>query len=421
MKIPSLKAIIISCSVFVVFSFGIQFLILKRIYNNERKQFDKQVATSVSALFQHSILFGDHSNLRNSLEHSNGNNYLVPFDSITDPLQAMDELMLEFSHYELTCGFRMFMYFPNDRGYSKIYSVETSDGGIKKIELHGINLQPPIQRQHLNIEVPDKNEILFKKIRPWLLSCVLLISSLTAIAISLYHFYKRRFWNNVQKGFINNLIHEFRTPLAVISISSKVLQGNGVEKDSNRLKKYARIIKDQTDQLQHKVDQILILSLSGKKSSYLNKENVDVNTLIENALGLVEPLIKEKKASVEFIPSVKPTSISADGNYLTQAIVNLLDNSLKYANSPFIRLESAITAKNCSISIRDNGIGMEKKYFKYIFRKYYRIPTGDVHNVKGFGIGLNFVKNVVNAHKGHIEVSSIPGKGTEFRINLPLT
>jgi len=421
MKTRSLKAILIISTVFVALSLGIQFYILNHIYNNERKQFDTQIAKSVNSLFEDRLLFGDHKNLVGNFIQSNTSGYFIPFDSIPNQEETIDELARDLSDFGLICSFHFYVCKQNDSRYSKMFAVEMDNNGFKKEELHSVNLVPPIHGQHIYIDFPDKKDFLLKKLNPWLLSYLMLIICLTIVAFSLYHFFKHRFWNGVQKEFINNLMHEFRTPLSVISIGSKVLQSNGIENDSRRLKKYTKIIKDQTDQLQNKVSQMLELSLSGKKSTYVHRESVDVNTLIANAIDWVEPLIQEKKAVIEFIPCTNPRRLNADETYLTRALVNLLDNSLKYANIPYIRLETSHSEKNCSISIRDNGIGMEKKYFKHIFRKYYRIPTGNVHNVKGFGIGLNFVKNVVNAHNGRIEVSSIPGKGTEFRIKLPLT
>ncbi len=421
MKIPSLRTILVTSTVFIALALGVQFYILNRIYKNERKQFDTQIAKSVNSLFQERILFGDHKNLVSSFLESNSHSYIIPFDSIADHQKAIDELVHGFSDYGIACSFHFYICSENGHQYSKMFAVETGDNGFEKIELQSVDLTPRTRQQHIYIDIPDKRDFLLKKLKPWLLSYLLFIVCLTAIAFTLYHFYKHRLWNGVQKEFINNLMHEFRTPLSVISIGSRVLQSNGIENDNKRFRKYAKIINDQTDQLQNKVDQVLELSLSGKKSTYLKRQFVDVNTLIANAIGLVEPVSREKKAVIEFIPCSNPGRLSADESYLTQAMVNLLDNSLKYANIPQIRLETSISEKNCSISIRDNGIGMEKKYFKHIFRKYYRIPTGNIHNVKGFGIGLNFVKNVVNAHNGRIDVSSIPGKGTEFRIRLPLT
>ena len=421
MKTRSLKAILITSAVFIAVSLGIQFYILHHIYKNELKQFDTQVAKSINTLFEDQLLYGDHKNPITNFFQSKSNGYYIPFDSIADQQKTIDKLARDLSDYELMCSFHFYICKQNELRYSKMFEVEMGNNGFEKKELQLIDQVPPTQEQHIYIDFPDKKDFLLKKLNPWLLSYLILIICLSVIAFSLYHFFKHRFWNSVQKEFINNLVHEFRTPLSVISIGSRVLQSNGIENDSRRLKKYTKIIKDQTDQLQNNVNQMLELSLSGKKSTYLHRESVDVNTLIANAIDWVGPLIQEKKAVIEFIPSTNPGRLNADETYLTRALVNLLDNSLKYANIPYITLETSNSEKNCSISIRDNGIGMEKKYFKHIFRKYYRIPTGNIHNVKGFGIGLNFVKNVVNAHNGRIEVSSTPGKGTEFRIKLPLT
>ena len=421
MKTRSLKAILFTSTAFIALSLGIQFYILNRIYKNERIAFDTQIAKSINSLFEDRILLGDHKNLVTNFLQSKLDGYYIPFDSIADQQKAIDELARDFSEYGLVCSFHFYICMQNESHYSKMFAIEMDDNGFEKQELQTVDLVPPTQLQHIYIDFPDKKDFLLKKLNPWLLSYLLLIICLALIAFSLYHFFKHRFWNGVQKEFVNNLMHEFRTPVSVISIGSKVLQTSGIENDSKRLKKYAKIITDQTDQLQNKVNQMLELPLSGKKSTYVHRESVDVNTLIANAIDWVAPLIQEKKAVIEFIPCTNPGRLNADETYLTRALVNLLDNSLKYANIPYIRLETSNSEKNCSISIRDNGIGMEKKYFKHIFRKYYRIPTGNIHNVKGFGIGLNFVKNVVNAHNGRIEVSSIPGKGTEFRIKLPLT
>ena len=421
MKTLSLKSIVIAAGLLVFFSVGVQFFILRQVYIRERKQFDTQVIKSVNSLYQKRLLIEDSASLIGTSTQIISDCYLLTYDSIANDQKVIDALIRELSDFSLNCGFHFYVSTENSRAYSKAFEIESTDKGFKKRNLGSVDLLPPINEQHINLEFPGKKNFLLRKINPWILSSLFLVLSLAVIAFTLYHFYKHRFWNSVQKEFVNNFVHEFRTPLSVISIGSKVLQTNGIENNSTRLKKYARIIKEQTDQLQNKVNQILELALSGKKATYLEKEFVDVNTLIANAISLVEPLIEEKRATIEFIPSGISRGLNADGKYLTQAVVNLLDNSLKYANLPHIRLETGISEKKCFISIRDNGIGMEKKYFRHIFRKYYRIPTGDVHNVKGFGIGLNFVKNVVDAHNGQIAVSSIPGKGTELRIKLPLT
>jgi two-component system phosphate regulon sensor histidine kinase PhoR len=162
-------------------------------------------------------------------------------------------------------------------------------------------------------------------------------------------------------------------------------------------------------------------AVSESKDIVYERQLVDVGTVLMDAIKLVEPLTEERHASIELIQATGKLFVTGNRTQLTHAIVNLLDNSLKYAQHPKIIVSASAEARSCLISIKDNGIGIEKKYFKHIFKKYYRIPTGNIHNVKGFGIGLNFVKKVIDAHNGRIEVSSVTGKGTEMKIQLPLT
>jgi two-component system phosphate regulon sensor histidine kinase PhoR len=176
--------------------------------------------------------------------------------------------------------------------------------------------------------------------------------------ILLYHFYRNRAWIE-SKTISSTTVHEFST-ISVIKIVGEVLVSEGIERNPQRLKKYAGIIKEQTSHLDLKVTRIMELALSEKQHSILEKEFVNVNDLAQQAVNLVHPLIEERRASVEFIKSDIPIEMLADSTYLTQAIVNLLDNSLKYANQPHIKLETAIVERICIISVRDNGIGMEK-------------------------------------------------------------
>jgi len=142
--------------------------------------------------------------------------------------------------------------------------------------------------------------------------------------------------------------------------------------------------------------------------------------LVQQAINKVQPLIDGEHATVELKMEDEKASIVADKEHLELAIVNLLENALKYSDNPRIVIETGKAENDYFISVKDNGIGIEKKYFKNIFKKFYRVPTGDVHNVKGFGLGLNFVKQIIEAHHGRIKVNSLPGIGTEFRIFIPL-
>jgi len=254
----------------------------------------------------------------------------------------------------------------------------------------------------------------------WIISSGILFIALIGLAVSLFYFYRQKFLAEVQKDFVNNFTHEFKTPLAVMKIASGVLAQENILHQPDRLERYATIIKNQTEHLQHQVEQLLKAASSESKNLPLQKENIDAHQLIEQALNKVQPLIEEKRARIELKMEDGNGTLHADRAHLELAVVNLLENALKYSSEPRIVVETGSAEDEFYISVKDNGVGIEKKYLKSIFKKFYRVPTGDIHNVKGFGLGLNFVKRIIDAHNGKIRVNSLPGIGTEFRLFIPL-
>jgi len=254
----------------------------------------------------------------------------------------------------------------------------------------------------------------------WILTAALIIIAVILFIRAFPLFSQKKLSENVQKEFVDNIIHEFKTPVSVMNIAGSVLVSETITAQPERLKKYAGIVHDQAGHLQKKVTRLLEMSVIESKEIIFQKTEVEINSLVEKAITFVQPLTEEKKGTIKFNPGNSIRAI-ADSTYIVQTIVNLLDNSLKYSEAPSISIETSQTEKNCTITVKDNGIGIEKKYHAEIFKKFFRVPTGDVHNVKGFGIGLNFVKKVIDAHHGRIECKSAPGMGTEMRILLPLS
>jgi two-component system phosphate regulon sensor histidine kinase PhoR len=205
-----------------------------------------------------------------------------------------------------------------------------------------------------------------------------------------------------------------------MKIASDVLSQDTIVQQPDRLKRYTAIIKNQTEHLQSQVERLLKAASSESRNLPLKKEDINPGLLIEQALSKVQPLIEEKNARIELKMDDKIPVLHADKAHLELAVVNLLENALKYSAEPRIVVETGNAEDEFFISVKDNGVGIEKKYLKNIFKKFYRIPTGDIHNVKGFGLGLNFVKRIIDAHNGKIRVNSLPGIGTEFRLFIPL-
>jgi two-component system phosphate regulon sensor histidine kinase PhoR len=420
MQSLTLKKVIFSSTLVITLIIGVQLYLLDRMYSSKEKEFYTNVSKSIHSLFSNKYLTRNTSDLSRAIIRPDEDTYLVLYDSIGDYDSVIRRICAEFVDFNVLADFNIGFYNQQFGKYYKLTYIRSAPSFSSVTQQQTNPAQPFLQENHIYINFPNRKNFLLGEIKLWIISGTFLILSLTALAVILFYLYHQRFWNEIQKDFVNNFIHEFSTPIAVLNIASKVLQNDGIEMQPRRLKKYATIVKEQTDQLQHKVSRILELALPEKRETNLEKEVVDVNALITKAIGFVQPLMDEKRASIEFIRSEGPVEVNAHSTHLLQAIVNLLDNSLKYSERPDIKIQTLQIEKTCSISVKDNGIGMEEKYFKHIFRKFYRIPTGNVHNVKGFGIGLNFVKKVIDAHDGRIEVNSMTGIGTEFRIQLPL-
>ncbi len=220
--------------------------------------------------------------------------------------------------------------------------------------------------------------------------------------------------------FINNMTHEFKTPLATISLASNMLRRDDAVNESNKLSRYTHIIKDENTKLEGQVERVLDLARLERGEFKLRKEIVDIHEMLKSAAGTVEPQVKERHGEIDFDLSASPHTVFADNIHLTNVIMNLLDNANKYSSgSPKITVSTRNEQEGLVIAIRDYGIGMSKEKQKYIFDKFYRVPTGNLHDVKGFGLGLAYVKLMVDAHHGSIRLESEQGKGSLFEVYIP--
>tara|TARA_B100001778_G_scaffold246228_1_gene206428 strand:- start:3391 stop:4074 length:684 start_codon:yes stop_codon:yes gene_type:complete len=223
----------------------------------------------------------------------------------------------------------------------------------------------------------------------------------------------------MKTDFINNMTHELKTPISTISLSSNVIMNKDIISQPERLYHYAEIINHENERLKSQVERVLQLALFEQKDFGLNFQSISVGRIIEKAMEPFKLLLQEKngKYSIEG----DDLFVEADEHHFYNAISNLIDNAIKYCKeeNPFIEITTTNLGKNISIKVKDNGIGVEKEEMKHIFKKFYRAPTGNIHNVKGFGIGLSYVEQIVKMHNGSIKVNSWQNKGTTFDITLP--
>lgn len=236
---------------------------------------------------------------------------------------------------------------------------------------------------------------------------------------TLYIIFKQKKLSEIRNDFINNMTHEFKTPIATIRLASEAIANNEVIRDPDKVKFYTRIISDENDRMNSHVENILQMALFDKKAFAPDLTNVNMHDVIADAVTKFSLQVEEKGGRIDFHPGASNYTVRADARFISVIIMNLLDNAVKYSNqNPIIKIETKDSDKGLFISVEDNGIGMDNATQRRIFEKFYRVPSGNLHNIKGFGLGLSYVKAIVSAHNGTIHVHSKPGEGSKFEIVL---
>jgi two-component system phosphate regulon sensor histidine kinase PhoR len=226
--------------------------------------------------------------------------------------------------------------------------------------------------------------------------------------------------SDIKNDFINNMTHEFKTPLATVSLAVEALQDPELSNQDKFRARYLGIIKDENKRLVSQVEKVLQAAALDKNDFKLKLESINLTELLESTVDHIGIQVENRGGKIEFQNLLKDPEIEGDAFHLTHIFNNLLDNANKYSReSPIIRVVATDTADQVVVTIQDQGIGMSKDAQKKIFDKFYRVPTGNVHDVKGFGLGLSYVKTTLEAHKGEISVQSESGKGSTFTIKLP--
>lgn len=253
------------------------------------------------------------------------------------------------------------------------------------------------------------------------------LSSMLFIAIVIFCFIyaikviiKQKNLSEIKNDFINNMTHEFKTPIATVSLAVEALQDPDLVNQDTFRNRYIGIIKDENKRLGSQVEKVLQAATLDKKDFKLNMELLNVIDIIEAAKAHILLQVENKDGEIVLYTKLSDPYLEADGFHLAHILNNLLDNAIKYCDSkPMIRLNAWEDNGFIMISVKDNGIGMSKEAVRKIFDKFYRVPTGNVHDVKGFGLGLAYVKTMLEAHHGEIQVNSELGKGSTFTIKLP--
>uniref|UniRef100_UPI0039E24AFA sensor histidine kinase n=2 Tax=Flavobacterium TaxID=237 RepID=UPI0039E24AFA len=238
---------------------------------------------------------------------------------------------------------------------------------------------------------------------------------------ALNQFFKQRQISEIKTDFINNMTHEFKTPIATINLALDAIKNPKVIEDKDKVFRYLQMIRDENKRMHAQVENVLRISKLEKKELEINKEPHDALALIEDAIDHVSLIIEDRGGTITTHFEAIRTTVLLNDVHFTNVMVNILDNAIKYSPEiPKIDVYTENVKEFLIIKIKDQGAGMSKNAQKRIFEKFYREHTGDIHNVKGHGLGLAYVKRIVEEHNGEISVESEKGKGSTFFIKLPI-
>lgn len=275
----------------------------------------------------------------------------------------------------------------------------------------------------LSVYFPEKKDYIFESVR-WLVptltfTLILFIVFLLTIIIA----FKQKRLTEMKNDFMSNMTHELKTPVSTISLAAQMLSDKSVNKSASMLEHLASVITEESKRLRFLVEKVLQMSMYDKKSRNYKWVEVDVNSVIEGVAQNFKIKVEKIDGTLELDLKAESPVAYVDEMHFTNVIYNLLDNAVKYSkedSTPILRVETSNPSDSIlEIKVIDNGIGIKKEHLKRIFEKFYRVPTGNVHNVKGFGLGLAYVYNVIIGFKGKIRAESEFGKGTTFIITLP--
>ncbi|SDB43395.1 two-component system, OmpR family, phosphate regulon sensor histidine kinase PhoR [Flavobacteriaceae bacterium MAR_2010_188] len=274
----------------------------------------------------------------------------------------------------------------------------------------------------LYVNFPERKQYLMSSILGMMVLSILFTSIIIlAYSGAIYQLIRQRQIAQIKTDFINNMTHEFKTPIATINLALDSIKNPKIINDTTKVLRYLQMIKDENTRMHAQVENVLRISQLDKNELNITKEGLDIHELVEDAMTHVELIVEDRQGYIKTHLNAANTSVLANESHFTNVLVNIMDNAVKYSTErPKIDVYTENVGNNVLIRIADQGNGMSKQVAKRVFEKFYREPKGDVHDVKGHGLGLAYVKRIVEDHHGHISVESEKGKGSVFTIKLPL-
>jgi two-component system, OmpR family, phosphate regulon sensor histidine kinase PhoR len=304
--------------------------------------------------------------------------------------------------------------------HSDNYS-EASDNDYYRVQLFPDDIFT--SSNYLSVYFPQKKNFLFKAFGFMMFSSVFLTLFITlAFSFTILYVFRQKKLTEIRNDFVNNMTHELKTPISTISLASQMLGDTSLPPNLKNNDQIARVISEESRRLGYQVEKVLQMAVLDKGQVKLRCKETDMHEIIRNVTENYSLQVKSRSGAIILNLEAEQFILEVDSVHITNVLTNLVDNALKYCTrDPEIRISTRNVKKFFEMAIQDNGIGISKQDQKRVFEKFYRVPTGNIHTVKGFGLGLSYVKKIIEEHLGTIEVVSHLYEGSTFTIQLPLT
>jgi two-component system, OmpR family, phosphate regulon sensor histidine kinase PhoR len=325
-------------------------------------------------------------------------------------------------HYMALYNFHIDYYFEVKPG-----SVTTVDVTIPTSNMNNLSCKTSLDEvagqegMELKLVFPDKQQFILAEMGTmFITSVILIVVVLVMFWRTILSLMKEKMISEHTTDFLNNMTHEFKTPLTNIALAGKMMVKDSTIKQEDKIKHYSGIILEENEKLRQQVEQVLSMTALERGEIPLLKTELNFHQLIQDCLKSISIQIESKQGILKLNLGAYKYTIMGDKAHLTNALYNLIDNAIKYSGeNPELNIQTTNDHKFLIVIISDNGIGIDEQHQKRVFDKFFRVPTGDVHNVKGFGLGLSYVKKIIELHGGTIDLQSEKGKGSIFTFTLP--
>jgi two-component system phosphate regulon sensor histidine kinase PhoR len=420
MKSSTIRLIVVLATLCIVGITMTQVYWVKRAFDLKEAEFERQVNTALMNVSQ--LIFTMNNTPPpsvNPVKQLSTNYFVVMVNSEIDASLLEFLLRTEFEKRNVKADFEYGIYDCTHEkmvygDYVSMQEANNKTAPIKKLPSW------TNQGYYFGVQFPNREAQILNQMGIWTFSSVVLLLVIVFFAYTLFVILKQKRLSEIQKDFINNMTHEFKTPIATIAVSAEVLKNPDILQQPERLLNYTTIIENENKRLKKHVERVLQMARLDKEDLGLKRESVSLHDVIEEVVAGMKVTLHEKQGNIDLQLEATQPLITADRHHLMNVIYNLVDNAIKYCKeNPLITIRTKQDRKGITLEIQDNGIGVHQEHQKRIFQKFFRVPTGNVHDVKGFGLGLNYVKQIVEAHRGKVTLESALGSGSTFSVFIP--